>query len=104
MKFAVRIMLTGLALGILCNVYAQIVRGGVASLRVETVLAPARDLLFSIAKTVLKALALPFKILLSILKSVMQIPINLAWDKVPGVSSVADAPKITDLIPKLSNG
>lgn len=100
-QFVWKVILAATALSILLTVYRRIVTDGITGIRPSDVSSAPLRVLNNVGSVILKALSLPFVIIKNILRAVMQIPINLAWDKVPGVKDVADAPQVVDLIPLL---
>lgn len=101
-KFVLSLVLQAALYSMVVMIFSAIIQDGLAGMTLSRVGAMFERVATAFKDALYKALIMPVKILFQVLRQILQIPITLAWQNVPGVSDVADEPKIGSLLPGLS--
>lgn len=85
------------AFSVIEELYAQVIEGGIRSIRPHIFTRPVTRVVTVVGDVVMRSLSAVLKIILAVLETVLQVPLTLAWATIPGLDSVADEPKVRTL-------
>lgn len=99
LSFMVRVVIAAVLLAVVQHLLRKTIAQGLTSITIADVLDVVGRVIKTVATVTFKALKAPIKVLLSILKTVLDLPLRVAWETIPGIGAVGPKPSISSLIP-----